>query len=104
MTAFGCASFAYHYLMLRMRRHVTLLPLLLRMLPHRECAKVAAKDLSTLKDILLQLGLGEELVGVFLKVFHENRKRILRLKGALGLSEYSYKDLSWRLDVEVSEV
>lgn len=66
-----------------------------------ECAKLAAKDLNTLRDILMQLGLGEELVTVFLKVFHENRKRILLLKGALGLSNYSYKDLAWRLDIEV---
>ena len=69
----------------------------------RECSKFTAKDQlqGSLQDLLLQLGLSEAIVSAFCEVFHGNRRRILALKGALGVSAFSYHNLSWRLDVEV---
>lgn len=32
----------------------------------------------------------------------DNRRRILSLKGSLGVSAFSYQNLSWRLEVEVT--
>ena len=36
-----------------------------------------------------------------LKVFVKSKGRIAALKGSLGLDVMSYKDLAWRLDIEV---
>jgi len=36
-----------------------------------------------------------------LQVFVDNKRRILALKGSLGMSAFSYQNLSWRLEVEV---
>lgn len=39
-----------------------------------------------------------------LQQFKSGRRRLLLLKGPLGLDAFSYKDFVWRLDIEVSFV
>lgn len=39
--------------------------------------------------------------GILTQVFQDNKRRLLALKGALGVSAYSYRNLAWRLEVEV---
>eukprot|EP01038_Epipyxis_sp_PR26KG_P006368 gene6368-8770_t len=67
-----------------------------------ECAKLATKDISTLQDLLLQLGLSTDITTTFIKVYSENKRRIIYLKGSLGISTMSYMNLAWRLDVELA--
>jgi hypothetical protein len=72
-----------------------------------ECAKAtnninnSSRDTTTLATILSQLGLDETLVATFCKEFNSARRRLNILKSNLSLSVLSYKDLAWRLDIEV---
>lgn len=65
---------------------------------------MSLKDIAVLESILLQLGLPQVVAAAFCKVFHSNRHRIHAMKGSLGVSEYSFKDISWRLDIEVISI
>jgi len=68
-----------------------------------ECVKgVQGRDLTSLKAMLLAAGLSEDLAVVFVETFRENRERLYNLKGALAISSKRYKDLTWRLDVELA--
>jgi len=51
---------------------------------------------------LLRLGLAEPLVSVICEVYNANRRRLLLLRGSLGISAPSYRDLSWRLEMELA--
>lgn len=68
-----------------------------------ECAKFASKDVQTIREMLLQLGVPLSVAEVFCEVFYSNRRLFLKLKGCLGVSEFSYYNLSWRLDVELAK-
>jgi hypothetical protein len=74
-----------------------------------ECAKAtnninnSSRDTTTLAAILSQLGLNETLIGSFCKEFNSARRRLNILKSNLSLSVLSYKDLAWRLDIELSK-
>jgi uncharacterized protein YjbK len=61
------------------------------------------KEQEALRQILMHLGLKEELATAFCLVFHSLRRRIALMKGSLGISSYSYCNLSWRLEVEVGK-
>eukprot|EP01033_Poteriospumella_lacustris_P013719 gene13718-9822_t len=74
-----------------------------------ECAKAtnninnSSRDTTLLATILVQLGMDETLVGSFCKEFNLARRRLNILKGNLSLSVLSYRDLQWRLDIELSK-
>jgi hypothetical protein len=67
-----------------------------------EFAKGIQKDMSAIGEILRQLKFPEVLIDIFMKVYKENKTRIANLKGSLALSNQRYKDLTWRLDVELA--
>lgn len=74
-----------------------------------ECAKStnninnSSRDTTALATILVQLGMEEALVASFCKEFNSARRRLNILKSNLSLSVLSYKDLAWRLDIELSK-
>lgn len=84
----------------------------------REFSKDGQKDTRVIADTLSQLSLPAGLIEAFVTVsefcdavdfsvnksfqtFGNNRSRISQVKGNLALSGLRFKDLSWRLDVEV---
>lgn len=73
------------------------------MLNCRECSKFIIKDIATLPEILLQLGMNESIVKTFVQCFKDGRLRLKALKGPLSLDTMSYKDFQWRLDIELSK-
>mmetsp|Transcript_28131 Transcript_28131/g.47311 ORF Transcript_28131/g.47311 Transcript_28131/m.47311 type:complete len:242 (-) Transcript_28131:30-755(-) len=67
-----------------------------------ECAKCNPKDQSILTASLIQLGLSEEVIFAVCQVYYGNKRRMLLLRGSLGISALSYQNLVWRLDVELA--
>jgi hypothetical protein len=64
-------------------------------------AKYAGKSPIIAQNMLIQLGVSENIAVVLVQVLVENRKQILQLAKSLGPSAYSYSNLSWRLEVEL---
>ena len=69
----------------------------------RECAKFVAKNTIPLQDMLQQVGIKEAFAVSFSKSFLESKQRILKLKGSLGVHTMSYKNLLWRLEIELAK-
>jgi len=67
-----------------------------------ECAKSSPRDGRSLDDILLKVGLPEDFVSPFCKFFRDHRLRLVALKKTLNIHVPQYKDLAWRLDVELA--
>lgn len=68
-----------------------------------ECAKLVSSKMSMpLADLLQQLGMSEILIDGFCKVLDLNRQRIQHLRDSLAVGTYAYRDIAWRLEVELA--
>jgi hypothetical protein len=67
-----------------------------------DLVKGAPTDLKSISEALQSMGMKHALVSAFLGQYEANRQRLNNLKGALAISKRRYKDLEWRLDVEVA--
>jgi len=70
-----------------------------------ECSKFSPKDQlqNMILDLLIHSGISSGIAPSFSQVFIDNKRRILSLKGSLGVSAFSYQNLSWRLEVELAK-
>lgn len=66
-----------------------------------EFVKSAPSDEAAIATALRSVGVSDEFSAVFAASYFENRRRLTALKGSLNVSATRYKDLSWRLDMEV---
>ena len=66
-----------------------------------ECSKNAPRDIALMSEILIRLGLPEGFIGSFCTFYKINKRRFMMLKDSLSLSAPRYRDLSWRLDMEI---
>ena len=66
-----------------------------------EFVKSAPSDEVAVTTALHSVGISDEFSAVFARSYFENRRRLTALKGSLNVSATRYKDLSWRLDMEV---
>jgi hypothetical protein len=66
-----------------------------------ECSKNAPRDIAMMSEILLKLGLPEGFIDSFCTFYKINKRRFMVLKDSLSLSAPRYRDLSWRLDMEI---
>lgn len=66
-----------------------------------ELTKGAPKELAVISEAFQGMGLGDGVTEAFLRHYSENRLRLNNLKGALSVSVRRYKDLEWRLDMEL---
>ena len=67
-----------------------------------DLVKGAPTDLMGISEALQSMGMKHALVDEFLGLYEANRQRLNNLKGALAISKRRYKDLEWRLDVELA--
>ena len=67
-----------------------------------DLVKGAPTDLTSITEALQGMGMKHALVCEFLDMYEANRLRLNNLKGALAISKRRYKDLEWRLDVEMA--
>ena len=67
-----------------------------------EFLKSAPSDEAAITTALHSVNISETFAAVFARLFFENRRRLAALKGSLSVAATRYKDLSWRLDMEVT--
>jgi hypothetical protein len=53
-------------------------------------------------DVLTSIGLPKPIVEAFADTYFKNRRRLVVIKGKLGVSTRHYENLSWRLDMELA--
>lgn len=54
------------------------------------------------QDSVMTLGFSEEVIGMLLKMYLENRKEIRNILGEMSFGTPHYDDLEWRFDVELA--
>ena len=67
-----------------------------------DLTKGAPRDTESIGKALQLMGMSFGVADEFLKTYEGNRLRLNNLKGALAISKRRYKDLEWRLDVELA--
>lgn len=66
-----------------------------------ECSKNAPRDSTVMNEILMKLGLPENFVSSFMTFYRINKRRFTVLKDSLALSAPRYRDMAWRLDMDI---
>ena len=67
-----------------------------------ELTKGAPKELAVISEAFQDMGINNGITEAFLQQYNENRLRLNNLKGALSVSVRRYKDLEWRLEMELA--
>jgi hypothetical protein len=67
-----------------------------------EFVKGAPSDPSAVSLSLQQMGMDGRLAEEFSKCYQVNRRSLNAVKGSLSISSQRYKDMTWRLDVELA--
>ena len=67
-----------------------------------DLTKGAPRETAAISEALQLMGMKFNVADEFLKKYNSSRSRLNSLKGALAISKRRYKDLEWRLDVELS--
>mmetsp|Transcript_6659 Transcript_6659/g.10918 ORF Transcript_6659/g.10918 Transcript_6659/m.10918 type:complete len:214 (+) Transcript_6659:94-735(+) len=67
-----------------------------------EFAKGNPADSSIVGITLQQLGLSEEVAEMFSMCYHNNKRNLAHIKGALDISHQRFEHMSWRLDMELA--
>lgn len=67
-----------------------------------DLTKGAPRDTGPISKAMQGMGMKFAVADEFLKKYNASRTRLNDLKGALAISKRRYKDLEWRLDVELS--
>jgi len=66
-----------------------------------ECSKLMITEMD-FHDSFLTLGLSEEVNKALLNLYLENRTEIRRILDSMDIQLHAYKNLEWRLDVQVA--
>jgi hypothetical protein len=67
-----------------------------------EFVKGAPADAGAVSTSLKQMGISESLAEEFAKCYQVHKRGLSAVKGSLSISSMRYKDLTWRLDVELA--